>query len=218
MKATDLQEHAMKVGAWVNWDDTVDKFLSGDPDAEVTGIAISWMPPFSTMEKARDLGCNLFVTHEPLYVSEPDEVRLVGPDDPWVRKKSWLERTGMVVYRSHDFWDEYPSIGIHGAWAKWLGFTGPPLSADKYYEVHEVEGLTLGALSKTILERVKPLGQEAVHVIGDPEREVSRSPSGPGPSPTTGGCTQWGPTCCCSQTMAPDYGSPLSGLRTAEPQ
>jgi putative NIF3 family GTP cyclohydrolase 1 type 2 len=138
------------------------------------------MPTFSTLERARELGCNLFVTHEPLYVSDPDETRLVGPDDPWVRKKSWLKETGIVVYRCHDFWDDYPAIGIHGAWAKWLGFTGPPLFDEKFYEVHGVEGLTLGALAKIILERVKPLGQEAVHVIGDPERNVSMVALGTG--------------------------------------
>ena len=57
------------------------------------------MPTFSALERARELGCNLFVTHEPLYVSEPDEALLVGPGDPWVRKRAWLEETGMTVYR-----------------------------------------------------------------------------------------------------------------------
>lgn len=37
-----------------------------------------------------------------------------------------------------------------------------------------MEDLNLGELAKIILERVKPLGQEAVHVIGDPEAKVSR--------------------------------------------
>jgi putative NIF3 family GTP cyclohydrolase 1 type 2 len=180
MRAADLHEHARKIGSWVDWNDTVDEFLVGDPDVEVAGIAVSWMPTFSTLERARELGCNLFVTHEPLYLSDPDEARLISPDDPWVRKKSWLEETGMMVYRCHDLWDDYPAIGIHGAWAKWLGFTDPPLSTEKYYEVHGVEGLTLGELARIILERVKPLGQEAVHVIGDPEREVSRIALGTG--------------------------------------
>jgi len=180
LKAVELHEHSKKVGTWVDWDDTVDEFLAGDPDDEVTGIAVSWMPTFATLEKARELGCNLFVTHEPLYVSEPDATRLIGSGDPWVRKKSWLEETGMVVYRCHDLWDDYPAIGIHGAWANWLGFKGAPLAAEKYYEVHDVEGMTLGALARIILEQVKSLGQETVHVIGDLEREVSRVALGTG--------------------------------------
>jgi putative NIF3 family GTP cyclohydrolase 1 type 2 len=182
LRAAELHEHATKVGSWVDWTNTVDEFLVGDPDTEVTGIAISWMPTFHTLEKARELGCKLFVTHEPLYASEPDEARLIGPGDPWVRKRAWLEETGMTVYRCHDLWDDYPSIGIHGAWAKWLGFIGEPLVAEKYYEIHGVEGLNLGELAKIILERVKPLGQEAVHIIGDPEAKVSRGAASMGPS------------------------------------
>ena len=138
------------------------------------------MPTFHTLERARELGYNLFVTHEPLYVSEPDPARLVGPGDPWVRKGAWLEEMGMTVYGCHDLWDDYPSIGIHGAWAKWLGFIGEPLAAERFYEVHGVEGLTLGALARILLERVKPLGQEAVHIIGDPEAKVSRVALGTG--------------------------------------
>ena len=180
MRAANLHEHAIKVGAWVDWEDSVDRFLIGDPETLVEGIAVSWMPTFSTLEAARKRGCNLLVTHEPLYVSEPDESSLIGPDDPWVRKKDWLEETGMVVYRCHDLWDDYPSIGIHGAWAKWLGFITAPLAAEKFYEVHGVEGMTLGELAKIILERVKPLGQETVHVIGDMKQEVTRVAIGTG--------------------------------------
>ena len=125
-------------------------------------------------------GCNLFVTHEPLYVSDGDSSRLMGPEDAWVRKKEWLEETGMVVYRCHDFWDDYPEDGIHGAWARWLGFEGEPLARRKFYEVHAVEALSLGELAEGILERVRPLGQEVVHVIGDLEKNVSRIALGTG--------------------------------------
>lgn len=39
MKAKDFREHCKQVAHWVNWENTVDQFMGGDPDAEVRGIA-----------------------------------------------------------------------------------------------------------------------------------------------------------------------------------
>lgn len=198
MKAKEIREHMVNVGTWVDWEHTVDQFLAGDPESEVTGIAVSWMPTFTTLEKALEAGCNLFVTHEPLYTIVLDEegkpVESLPPhlihrkglpipfdkEDAWVRKKNWLDETGMTVYRCHDFWDDFPEIGIHGAWADWLGFTGKPVASRKYYEVHKVGNITVGELAEKILARVKPLGQDVVHVVGDLNRKVSSIALGTG--------------------------------------
>ncbi|TLM99476.1 hypothetical protein FDZ71_15790, partial [bacterium] len=85
-----------------------------------------------------------------------------------------------VVYRCHDFWDDFPKIGIHGAWADWLGLSDKPVATRRYYEVHETGDTTLGALAERILQRVKPLGQDVVHVVGDRKRIVSRIAIGTG--------------------------------------
>jgi putative NIF3 family GTP cyclohydrolase 1 type 2 len=157
------------------------------------------MPTFPNLKRALREGCNLFVTHEPLYaVAVDDEGKPVGGslfidphlrrlrdlrlsrDDVWVKKKRWLEETGMIVYRCHDFWDDFPEMGIHGAWADWLGMSGEPVEARRFYEVHEFEEMTVGELARRILERVRPLGQEAVHVIGDLEKKVSSIAIGTG--------------------------------------
>jgi len=180
LKANELHVHMQRVGHWVDWENTCDRFLSGDPEAEVEGIAVAWMPTFRNLEKALESDCNLFVTHEPLYACEADESRLIGPEDAWVRKKRWLEEKLTVVYRCHDFWDDYPEVGIHGAWAKWLGFDGQPLVQRRFYEVHEVKEATLEELAQDILEKVKPLGQEVVHIVGDPGKKVSRIALGTG--------------------------------------
>jgi putative NIF3 family GTP cyclohydrolase 1 type 2 len=169
-----------KVGDWVDWENTCDQFLVGDLEAEVEGITVSWMPTFRNLERALDLDCNLFVTHEPLYVSEADISKFIGPEDAWVRKKRWFDKTKMVVYRCHDFWDDYPEVGIHSAWAKWLGFDGKPLIQRRFYEVHKVKEEILGQLTRRILEKVKPLGQEVALIVGDPNQTVSRIALGTG--------------------------------------
>ena len=199
MKAKDLHEHIKRVGSWVDWEHTVDRFLAGNPDSEVKGIAVSWMPTFPNLKRALDAGCNLFVTHEPLYavsINEQGKViggtpfidphlhrireRIFDKDDVWVEKQRRLEETGMIVYRCHDFWDDFPKIGIHDAWVYWLGLSGEPVEARKFYEVHEFDEITLGELAGKILKRVRSLGQKAVHVIGDLNKRVSSIAIGTG--------------------------------------
>jgi len=199
MKAKELHEYMRSIGKWVDWEHTVDKFLAGNPNVEVKGIAVSWMPTFPNLKKALKNGCNLFVTHEPLYtVTINDDGKVIGgtpfidphlreirkrifdKNDVWVKKQKWLEKTGMTVYRCHDFWDDFPEIGIHGAWADWLGLSGEPVEERRFYEVHEFKEMTLGDLANMILERVRLLGQETVHVIGDLKKRVSRIAIGTG--------------------------------------
>jgi len=180
MKAKELNIHMRKVGKWVNWEKTCDRFLAGNSEDEVKGIAVSWMATLKNLEKAWDMNCNLFVTHEPMHACEADASKLISPEDAWVKKKRWLDETGMIVYRCHDFWDDYPEVGIHGAWAKWLGFNKKPLTQKRFYEVHEVENMSLKELAEKILEKVRPLGQEVVMIVGDPDKKVSKLALGTG--------------------------------------
>jgi len=190
MKAKELCEHMQKVGTWVNWEDTCDQFLAGNPESEVTGIAVSWMPTFSTLTKALEAKSNLFVTHEPLYAVSLDvEGRIIprsfeglhlDQNDAWVKKRKWLDETGMVVYRCHDSWDDFPEKGIHGAWADWLGFSEEPVVTKKFYEVHKVGNIRLRDLAERILQRVQTLDQDVIHVVGDLDRRVSRIALGTG--------------------------------------
>lgn len=199
MKAKELNELMRKVGTWVNWQDTVDQFLTGDYDLKVEGIAVSWMPTFINLKAALNANCNLFVSHEPLYATKVDskgkviggtpyidphlrrlQEVILNKNDVWVQKQRWLDKTGMVVYRCHDFWDEFPQMGVHGAWADWLGFKSKPVAMRRYYQVHDIGKITLIELAQKILDKVKPLGQESVHVIGSLKKHVSRIGIGTG--------------------------------------
>ena len=70
MKAQDVMDHFRKLGTWVNWDRTCDQFLHGDPNAEVNGIATTWIPTNDVIRRAADNGLNLIVTHEQCYLQD----------------------------------------------------------------------------------------------------------------------------------------------------
>lgn len=188
MKANELLAHFKKVGTWVMWNGREnDKFLFGDPETVVKGIAVAWMPSMPNLLQAKDKGCNVFITHEPLYVGTPNKFGVYTADgvlleenDGWVAKAQWLEKEKMVVLRCHDTWDDFPTIGIHGAWAKWLGFTGKPLVQVKFYEVHEIGMGTFGSLCEHVRKQVWSLGQDAVLAIGDAAKPVSKVAIGTG--------------------------------------
>ena len=176
-----------------------DQILFGDADTEITGIACAWMASWNNLKKAEGWGCNVFITHEPLYAGDTNSEGIyiggemsengikptINPimleeDDAWVKKTEWLKSHNLVVMRCHDVWDDFPEIGIHGAWAKWLGFEDPPVSSQKFYEVHKVDNLTLQQVAENIAAKVKNLGQECVHFIGDPDQAVTRIALGTG--------------------------------------
>jgi len=200
MKAQDILNHFKSNGSWVNWEKTVDQILFGDSEMEVNGIAVSWMPIFSNLETAVEKNCNIFITHEALFAAKIDEngniidcpivkdlharwiagKRKLEKDDIWIKKMEWLEEKNLTVIRCHDFWDSYPDIGVHGAWAKWLGYTKPPIKVDNYYELHEISEITLEELCKKILEKIRPLGQDSIQVIGDLDKKISRITLGTG--------------------------------------
>jgi putative NIF3 family GTP cyclohydrolase 1 type 2 len=198
MKALELFNFLKEKGTWVNWNRTSDHFLFGNSNTEIEGVALGWMATFPNIKKAKELGCNLFITHEPIYlagknqfgivvggaVSDVSKIGVEGTfldeDDIWLKKAEWLEENKMVVMRCHDVWDDFPDIGIHGAWAKWLGFNGKPVEGQKFYEVHDVSGKTLGDIVNQISEKVKSIGQECIHYIGDLTKPVTRIAVGTG--------------------------------------
>ncbi len=180
MLASDLEAHMRKVGTWVDWEKTVDTFKAGDPNAEVKGIAVGWMSLQWALEKAHAAGCNLVVTHEPTFYDHWDRDPSVFEHEHARRKRAFLAETGMVVYRCHDVWDAMPEVGIPDSWGKGLDLGGRVVNSAKFYRVYEREPLTVEALAGHVLQRVRPLGQEHVDVVGDPAKVVSRVAIGTG--------------------------------------
>ena len=177
--ARDVHLHMRSVGTWVDWDNTCDGFKAGDPDREVTAIAVGWQSTMAALREAKELGCELFITHEPTFYSHMD-------DDPeWLEtqaardKMAWLRETGMVVYRCHDVWDRFPGRGVLDAWAAFLGLE-PACARDTYHSVHPVPSTTVRELLHRTMRVVEPLGEQDVHLIGEKWRMVSRLGIGTG--------------------------------------
>ncbi|MHC5036179.1 MAG: Nif3-like dinuclear metal center hexameric protein [Planctomycetota bacterium] len=178
MKALDVMQHFRDVGQWVDWKDTVDRFLHGDPEAEVRGIAVAWIPTNEAIREASARGCNLFITHEPAFYpgfeGAPTHEKLV------TLKRDLLDGSGMTLLRCHDTWDRMPRVGIVDAWAEFLGWEVEERPVESFTKICLLDGLTVAEAAREILGKVRPLGQETVAVFGDGGRNVRRMAVGTG--------------------------------------
>ena len=56
---------------------TVDTFKAGDPDAPVTGVAVTFLTTYDVLRRAAQQGCNLVITHEPTFYHGRDDVEVL---------------------------------------------------------------------------------------------------------------------------------------------
>ena len=178
MKANDFREHCKEIAHWVNWEKTVDQFMAGDPDAEVKGIATTWLATNARLREAASLGLNFVVAHEgafyPAYQGTP------SGDRQHAGKRKLAEDLGITLMRCHDTWDRMPEVGIPDAWADFLGFPTEPRPVESFYKTCLVGDHTVAEVARLVLEKVRPLGQEVVHVVGDGDARVRRMAVGTG--------------------------------------
>jgi putative NIF3 family GTP cyclohydrolase 1 type 2 len=166
-------------GGWVDWERTVDTFKSGSPETQVKGIAVAWMPYIHALNKALELGCNLFVTHEPTYFNhrdnDPDIFRFPAVE----AKRKFIEDNELTIIRCHDVWDQYPGIGIPSGWGKLLDL-GNPIDGSGYYFVFDGKGRTAKAIARQIAAKTAGMGQPGVQFIGPKDATVNRIALGTG--------------------------------------
>ena len=189
IKAGDIHQHLRNLGkSWINPETTVDTFKSGNPDMVVKGIAVGWMSYFKDLKKAVDLGCNLFITHEPTFYDHRDNDESLFEFEIIKEKKEFIETHELSIIRCHDVWDLVPDIGVRDAWATFLGFTNEvQVSKDmvyprfqKYCAAYTIPNVKAGILAQNIARKLLTFGEDAVLFVGPKEKIVNRVAIGTG--------------------------------------
>ncbi len=147
--------------------------LYGDPETEVTGIAVTWTPTVRVLQEAACDGLNFILTHEiPFFApTESNWFRTLPEDEKPhnVVRRRVLDRHGMVVCRCHSNWDGTPG-GVMDSCAEALGLTDH-VHRGTHCCTYAVEPLTLAELA----DHAKlALGVPSVRVAGDLGRVVER--------------------------------------------
>ncbi len=180
---TQIREYLLANSPWVDRAKTVDTVKMGDPSRAVTKAGVCWYPSIHDITRAIEEGCDLLITHEPLFWDHLD--RQDGPHrktEPGLLRRKVIEDAGLVVLRAHDTWDQWPGIGIRDSWAAGLEL-GKPVHTSQghnYHAIYAIPPQPLRTFAQHVAKKVAPLGEDSVQVIGDPERVVSRPALGVG--------------------------------------
>ncbi len=118
MKAREIIEKLFTFGSDFNYTETCDTLKCGNPDAEVTKVAVAMFPTVKLIKEAKEWGAELLIVHEPAYYNHMDEH---SDESVETKKRELLESTGMTMYRFHDHpHRNYPDLIAEGEF-KYMG-------------------------------------------------------------------------------------------------
>lgn len=158
--------------------DTVDTFKGGDPNAKVTGIALTMMATMDVLQRAVAKNENLIITHEPTFFDHLDVSKQLpqGDSDPvFAAKRKFIEDHHLVVWRFHDYWHMRKPDGILTGVIRKLGWEKYQDPSNPY--LFTIPETTVEQLSE---ELQKKLGLVAMRVVADREMKVKRLALSPG--------------------------------------
>lgn len=178
MRIREVGDYLTEISPFIEKEHTCDGWKYGDPDRELTAIAVAWMGTLEVIEKAGNAKVNLLVVHEPLFYPDktPDKAIPSTSKPVNVGRRKLLDEYGIVVYRCHDGWDTYPEFGVVDSWAQALGL-GNRVGGDTGAPVYEIPKVQLGDLAGEVN---KTMELDGVRVVGELDRVVAKAGLGIG--------------------------------------
>lgn len=101
---------------------TEDTFKAGDESKEVTGIITTFTSSYDVLKKAKELGCNLIISHEPTYYHGSDDITQLENNPVLLKKKKFIEDNNLTIWRFHDHWHMATPDGITDGMIKKMGW------------------------------------------------------------------------------------------------
>lgn len=99
MKASEIMEQLFTFGAWADFRNSCDTLKAGDPDRQVTKVAVTMTAKADVLKQALSWGAEMMIVHEPTYFNHWDEH---SDDKVECMKRAIIEESGLVIYRFHD--------------------------------------------------------------------------------------------------------------------
>lgn len=154
-----------------------DEYKSGFEEEECSGIVSALVPTMEVLEKTVALGCNLLITHEPIYYQTPDYPTWRGSFENHVQKEKerYIREHRITVWRDHDHMHIHQPDSIFTGVIKYLDWE-PYINTDitgsfPMFYVFDLPKCTVAELGSQLKEKI---GMNGLRIIGNPEDEISR--------------------------------------------
>lgn len=144
---------------------TVDTVKRGDPEQRLKGIATTFLATRTVIEKARNLGANLLITHEPTFYDHLDRVEALQGDPVYEAKNRFIRESGIVIWRFHDYWHQWKPDPIIYGLARRLGWAGRRVDPSNK-RLYDIPPITFDEMCVLCKER---LGIRHLRVLGNPK-------------------------------------------------
>lgn len=158
---------------WAN--ETVDTFKAGDPDQKVTGIATTFIATMDVLKKAREMNCNLIITHEPTFYNHLDETTHLQGDPVYEAKVKFIKDNGLIIFRFHDHIHRTQPDGIMEGMLEKLDWKDNVVNEDPL--ILKFNKMYVGDLAK---ELKIAFNLSPIRLIGDPNASFSYVAFAPG--------------------------------------
>ena len=153
----------------VDWaTETVDNIKAGDPNTKITGIATTFMASLAVLQKAKAMGCNFIITHEPTFYSHSDNLKTHENDPIQEAKLKYILDNGLIVWRFHDHIHRIAPDQIYEGVIQKLGWESYKMD-EKY--IMAIPEMSLNEIVKQISKR---MNAKTIRVVGDKNSKFSK--------------------------------------------
>ena len=148
---------------------TVDNFKAGNPETPLKGIATCMFADMQTLKTAVKIGCNLIITHEPVFFNHLDETSSFSDDPVYLEKAKFIKENNLVIFRFHDHIHMTKPDGISVGMINKLGLNDYSVNGSlTYFKVPEK------SVANYTKELKKKFDLESIRFIGNPDMKFTK--------------------------------------------
>jgi putative NIF3 family GTP cyclohydrolase 1 type 2 len=156
---------------------SVDVFKTGNPNDEITGVAVCMFATMDVLKNAVASKCNFIITHEPIFYNHLDETASFKNDPVVIEKKKYIEDNHLIIWRFHDYWHSVQPDGILVGMAIKLGWKDNAVG--KKFDQFQFPETTV----KELLDNLKnKFPGNSFQLVGNPNMKFTKLCFSPGAS------------------------------------
>jgi putative NIF3 family GTP cyclohydrolase 1 type 2 len=171
MNVREVVDIVLKLNGGRKFEKTCDQLLEGGWEQQVTGVTTTFMATVDVIRQTIKMGCNLIITHEPLYFKGLDHIDWVKDDPVYQRKKALIDDNQISIWRYHDHMHGgnidliYSGLLETMRWGKYL---------NKELQQPHCYSIPTTTVKELVNFLKKSLGMKVIQVVGEPKMKCSR--------------------------------------------